>query len=173
MMIRRSATGLLAFVVLSCAGAAPRAGSQTEAAASSGAADPGLVIATSQGGFDETVGRLATALDKRKLNVFAKVDHKANAAGVDLELRPTTLFIFGNPKVGTQFMAASASMAIDLPMKMVVWQDEDGSVRVAYNDPNYLAQRHRIEGLDELAAKVSGVLGGIAAEAAGTAPAGG
>ncbi len=123
----------------------------------------GLVTAPSQSDFATTVQQLETALAENDLKVVATVDHAANAQSADLTLRPTTLFIFGNPKAGTPLMQAAQTTAIDLPQKMLVWEDESGGVFVSYNDPAYLGERH---GLGDEAG-----LGGVADALAGLAEA--
>jgi uncharacterized protein (DUF302 family) len=76
------------------------------------------------------------------LTVFARIDHAAGAAAVDMPLRPTEVLIFGNAKGGTPLMEADQSVGIDLPLKALVYQDADGKVWLAYNDPSWIAQRH-------------------------------
>ncbi|WP_233710608.1 DUF302 domain-containing protein [Natronococcus pandeyae] len=85
------------------------------------------------------------------------VDHAANAAEVGEQLPPTTLFLFGNPEVGTPLMQASRSVGIDLPQKFLLWED-DGEVFVTYNDPQFLADRHDLEGVDEQLERITGTL---------------
>jgi len=115
-----------------------------------------------------TMDKLEAVVTEKGMTVMARVDHGANAAKVEMELRPTQLLIFGNPKVGTPLMLCSQSIAVDLPQKMLVWQGEDGKVYVGYNDPAYLKDRHATEGCDEVFTKVSGALGNFAKAA--TAP---
>jgi len=112
--------------------------------------------------------KLEAIVTEKGMKVMARVDHGANAAKAELELRPTQLLIFGNPKVGTPLMLCSQSIAVDLPQKMLVWQAEDGKVYLGYNDPAYLKGRHATEGCDEVFAKVAGALGNFAKAA--TAP---
>lgn len=102
----------------------------------------GLVTVPSQNDFATTVEQLGTALSENDLKVVATIDHAANARSAELTLRPTTLFIFGNPQAGTPLMQMSQTTAIDLPQKMLVWEDETGAVLVSYNDPVYLGERH-------------------------------
>lgn len=130
--------------------------------------DNGMVVMESPHTVDETQARLEQALEENDLILVTVVAHDQNAANVDLELRPTRLVIFGNPNVGTQLMQAAQTIAIDLPQKMLIWEDEDGAVYVAYNDPAYLATRHDVPGLQDLIDNISGALEGLA-EAA-TAP---
>jgi uncharacterized protein (DUF302 family) len=92
----------------------------------------------------ETLARLQSILKEKGVTVFALVDHSAEAAKAGLEMRPTQLLIFGNPKGGTPVMVAAPSTAIDLPLKALAWQDAQGKVWLSYNDPEYLQQRHGI-----------------------------
>jgi len=103
---------------------------------------------------------------ERPLNLIKEIDHAANADSVGEELRPTTLLIFGNPAVGTPLMQSNQTIAIDLPQKFLVWEDECGTVRIGYNDPSYLRKRHRIRDRDENFDNISNVLATIAHEAA-------
>ena len=128
----------------------------------------GLVTLKSSHDVATTVEKLVAVLESKGMNVFGQVNHGAGAKKAGLELRPTELVIFGNPKVGTPLMKCSQSIAIDLPQKMLAWQDEDGTVYLSYNDPMHLKSRHATEGCDEVFAKVSGALGNFAAAA--TAP---
>lgn len=106
--------------------------------------DPGLVHAESAHDVPTTVQRLTDALTQKGITVFNTIDHAEGAAGVGMDLRPTTLVIFGNPQVGTPLMQCSPTMGIDLPMKMLVWRDADGTVRLTYVDPATLAERHEL-----------------------------
>lgn len=120
----------------------------------------GLVTVPSQSDFATTVEQLGAALSESDLKVVATVDHATNAQSVGLTLRPTTLFIFGNPKAGTPLMQMSQTTAIDLPQKMLVWEDESGAVFVSYNDPAYLGERHGLgdeAGLGAVADALSGL----------------
>lgn len=122
----------------------------------------GLVTVDSPYSVDETVNRLQTTMEDRGLTVMTTIDHAANADNVGLELRPTQLIIFGNPNLGTQLMQSSQSVAIDLPQKFLVWEDADGQVRMTYNDPQYLAQRHSITDRDDVLTTISNALNGLA-----------
>jgi uncharacterized protein (DUF302 family) len=104
----------------------------------------GLVQVASRSSVDETVTRLETAFSSHGLQVFAIVDHSGEAEKVGLRLRPTKVLIFGSPKAGTPLMAAAPTLAIDLPLKALVWQDDNDKVWVAFNSPEYLQQRHNI-----------------------------
>lgn len=128
--------------------------------------DPGLVVHASQRGFDETATALDDALGSRGLRVFAVVDHARNAADAGIELSPTRIWIFGNPEVGTPLIEKSRTVAIDLPQKIVVWE-EGPAVRIGYNDPLYLAERHDIPADTPELDAIARALDGIAREAAG------
>lgn len=114
----------------------------SEASAEQNPAPEGLVVVASRHPFDETVKKLEASLIARTQTIFAKIDHRQNAVGVGLDLRPTTLIIFGNPKGGTPLMQASQSIGIELPMKFLVAQDASGAVSISYNDPQWLGRRH-------------------------------
>lgn len=104
----------------------------------------GLVSVQSRFAPAETIKRLLSALAKRNLTVFARVDHAAGAASVGLPLRSTELVIFGNPQGGTALMQDRQSAGIDLPLKALVWEDSDSKTWLTYNDPNWIAQRHAL-----------------------------
>lgn len=88
--------------------------------------------------------RLETEVKAKGFTVFAHVDHAAGAAAVGMNLRPTDLLIFGNAKGGTPLMQQAQTIGIDLPLKALVWQDEQGATWLSYNDPAYLAGRHGV-----------------------------
>lgn len=113
----------------------------------------------------ETANRFTTAVTDKGLTLFARIDHSANAAGVNLELNPTELILFGNPNAGTLLMQCAPTVAIDLPQKALVWQDADDKVWLAYPDPMYLKELHSIEGCDPVLGKISGLLAKLAASA--------
>ena len=125
----------------------------------------GLVTVKSSHDVATTVEKLVAVLESKGMNVFGQVNHSAGAKKAGLELRPTELVLFGNPKVGTPLMQCSQSIAIDLPQKMLAWEDESGRVWLGYNDPMYLKSRHATEGCDEVFKKVTGALANFAAAA--------
>ncbi|MEO1348251.1 MAG: DUF302 domain-containing protein [Cyanobacteria bacterium J06635_15] len=127
----------------------------------------GLIILESPYSVEETATRLQTLLGNNGITVFAEIDHAAGAAGVDLTLLPTQVIIFGNPLVGTPLMQCSQSVAIDLPQKALIWQDDVGQVYLGYNDPRYLAERHNLVDCEEAIARVEGALGRIGQAAVG------
>ena len=106
--------------------------------------NPGIVDLPSRHSVPETLARLQSLLKENGVNVFALVDHSGEAAKVGLNMRPTQLLIFGNPKGGTPLMVAAPSCAIDLPLKALAWEDAQGKVWLSYNTPEYLQQRHGI-----------------------------
>lgn len=123
--------------------------------------DKGIVDCRSAHSVDETVERLKRILQAKGIAVFAVVDHSGEAARAGMEMPPTKLVIFGNPKAGTPLMLAAPSVAIDLPLKILVWEDAGGAVWASYNSPAYLQERHgipedllgNIAGIETLAAK--------------------
>ena len=104
----------------------------------------GLLQVASPHSVDETVKRLESVLAQRGVQVFALIDHSGEAEKVGMKMRPTKLVIFGNPKGGTPVMVAAPTLAIDLPLKALVWEDGGGEVWVSYNSPEYLQQRHGV-----------------------------
>lgn len=114
-----------------------------------------------------TSSRLDQAARRRGLTVFATIDHAANARAAGLGLRPTVLLLVGNPQVGTRLMQCGQAIAIDLPLRILVWEDEAGAVWVGYQPPRALAERHGLRGCDEPLDRVGAALAALAAEAAG------
>jgi uncharacterized protein (DUF302 family) len=102
----------------------------------------GLITIRSTYGPNETMNRAEAEVKAKGLTVFARIDHAAGAAVVGLPLRPTELLIFGNAKGGTPLMQSVQTSGIDLPLKILVWQDASGNSWLSYNDPNWLAKRH-------------------------------
>ena len=117
--------------------------------------DNGLVHLRSPYSVAETLRRLESVLKARNLSVFARVDHSGEAAKVGLSMRPTQLIIFGSPTAGTPLMIASPTLAIDLPLKALAWEDAEGTVWLSYNRPDYLQRRHDIP--EEFMKNISGV----------------
>jgi uncharacterized protein (DUF302 family) len=102
----------------------------------------GIVDVPSHHSVDETVDRVKSILSSKGITLFALVDHSGAAAKVGLKMPPTRLLIFGSPKAGTPLMLAAPSVAIDLPLKLLVWEDTQGKVWISYNSPEYLQHRH-------------------------------
>jgi len=102
----------------------------------------GIVDVPSNHSVDETVERVKNILQSKGVTLFALIDHSGEAKKVGMKMPPTKLLIFGNPKGGTPLMLAAPSVAIDLPLKILVWEDGRGKVWLSYNSPEYLKQRH-------------------------------
>ncbi|WP_228160700.1 DUF302 domain-containing protein [Marinobacter bohaiensis] len=121
----------------------------------------GLITVQSPHSVETTADNLEDALDAKGMTVFTRIDHALGAREAGLDLRPTEVVIFGNPNVGTPLMQCTQSVAIDLPQKALIWQDAEGQVWVGYNDPQYLKERHDIEGCDEVIGKIEKALGAL------------
>ena len=115
----------------------------------------GLLQIASRYPVDETVKRLEAVLAEKGVRLFALIDHSGEAEKIGMKMRPTKLLIFGNPKGGTPLMVAAPSLAIDLPLKALVAQDEGGKVWISYNSPEYLQQRHGVP--EDLIKNIAGV----------------
>ena len=120
--------------------------------------DAGLVTVRSRDSVKQTVDRLEAALTAAGVTVFARIDHAAGAASVGMALRPTELLIFGNPKAGTPLMQARQTIGIDLPLKILGWEDEAGAVWLTYNDPAGLATRHGLGAETQASAEMAAML---------------
>jgi uncharacterized protein (DUF302 family) len=117
--------------------------------------DNGMVHLSSPYAVPRTVERLESLLQKQGLMVFGRVDHSGEAEKAGLKMRPTQLIIFGSPKAGTPLMIAAPTLAIDLPLKALIWEDNAGKVWLSYNGAAYLKQRHNIP--DDLVRNIAGV----------------
>jgi uncharacterized protein (DUF302 family) len=102
----------------------------------------GIINKLSNHSVEQTVERLKNILQSRGVTLFELVDHSGEAEKVGMNMRPTKLLIFGSPKAGTSLMLAAPSIAIDLPLKILIWEDSQGKVWVSYNSPDYIKQRH-------------------------------
>lgn len=125
-------------------------------------ADNGLISMKSPHDVTTTTDRFEESLAAKGMTIFARINHTEGALKVGKELRPTELIIFGNPKVGTPLMQCAQSVAIDLPQKSLIWEDENGQVWLSYNDPVYLARRHNIRDCEGVLNKISNALGNFA-----------
>ena len=123
----------------------------------------GMINKPANHSVDETVGKLRSILQAKGITLFALIDHSGEAEKVGMKMKPTKLMIFGNPKAGTPLMLAAPSSAIDLPLKILVWEDAEGKVWISYNSPAYLQERHGIP--SELLQNIA-VVEGLAAKAA-------
>lgn len=114
----------------------------------------GMIHLRSHYSVRETLQRLESVLHAHGLAIFGRVDHSGEAEKAGLKMRPTQLLIFGSPKAGTPMMVASPTLAIDLPLKALAWEDAAGAVWLSYNSPDYLKQRHAVP--DDLVKNISG-----------------
>ena len=113
--------------------------------ASTALADGGTVVTKpSKYSVPETINRIEKAVTAKGMRIFTRIDHGGEAKKVGLAMRPTELLIFGNPKGGTALMVAKPTAAIDLPMKALAWEDEEGKVWLTYNSPELLRERHGV-----------------------------
>lgn len=106
------------------------------------ATDSGIVVKSSSHSVDQTVEKLKAILQAKGVALFALIDHSGEAEKVGMTMKPTKLLIFGSPKAGTPLMLASPSTAIDLPLKILIWEDSQSKVWISYNSPQYLQRRH-------------------------------
>ena len=118
-------------------------------------ADNGIVNLTSHHSVDETAERLKGILQAKGVMLFAIIDHSGEAEKAGMNMPPTKLLIFGNPKSGTPLMLAAPRSAIDLPLKILVSQDSQGKVLISYNSPAYLKERHGVP--DDLVSNIAGI----------------
>jgi uncharacterized protein (DUF302 family) len=106
--------------------------------------DPGITTIPSHHSVDQTVEALTQTLAAKQITLFALIDHSGEAAKAGMAMPPTKLLIFGSPRAGTPIMLAAPTAALDLPLKILIHQDNDGKVWITYNAPSYLQQRHTI-----------------------------
>ncbi len=130
------------------------------------AAGDGMINVASSFTVSESAERMVKILNKKGMTIFKRIKHSQSADRVGVKLRPTELIIFGNPKVGSPLMACQQSIAIDLPQKALIWEDEKGKVWISYNDPRYLAARHHLAGCEKVINKIGKALAGITKAAA-------
>jgi uncharacterized protein (DUF302 family) len=104
----------------------------------------GIINTPSNHSVDQTVDRFKQILEAKGVTLFALVDHSGEAAKVGMKMLPTKLLIFGGPKAGTPVMLAAPSIALDLPLKILIWEDEHGKVWISYNGAEYLQERHGV-----------------------------
>ncbi len=127
-------------------------------------AEKGLVHLRSPNSVSESLRRLETLATARGLTIFARIDFSGDAQRAGLEMRPSQLLLLGNPRAGTPLMVAAPTAAIDLPLKVLVWEDAGGQVWLSYNCPEYLQSRHGFPA--ELAANIAGIRGLVEAAVA-------
>jgi uncharacterized protein (DUF302 family) len=122
------------------------------------AATDGIIKKQSENSVAHTMDKLESLVASKGFNVFVRINHAAGAASVGQALPPAELLIFGNPKVGSALMSSEITVGLDLPVKVLVWEDGQGRVWLAYNDPRYLAERHDIMNRPEVIERMSEVL---------------
>lgn len=130
--------------------------------------ETGLVHVASAHNAAETLQRFEKILQEKKVEIFARVDHAQGAQKVGMKLRPTTVILFGNPQVGTPLMQSRQTAGIDLPLKVLIWEDEAGKVWLTYNRADYVAERHGIGDREDTVKAMNGALEALARAA--TAP---
>ena len=118
-------------------------------------ADNGVVNVASDHSVSESIDRLESIVNSKQLTVFARIDFSGDAAKAGLTMPPTRMLIFGSPKAGTPLMLAAPSVALDLPLKALAWQDASGQVWLSYNAPEYLQSRHGVP--DALLPNIAGI----------------
>ena len=117
-----------------------------------------MIVKLSANSVNETMNRLEKVVKSKGVTVFLRLDHAEGAKKVGNDLRPTQLLVFGSPKLGSPLMVSNQKIGIDLPLKAVVWEDSDGKVWLAYNNPAYLSKRHNIKDRKPVFAKMTKVL---------------
>lgn len=130
-------------------------------AASAANAAEGMNNVKSGYSVEQTANKMAVVLEEKGMTIFSRINHSAAAQKVGLELRDTILLIFGNPKAGTLLMQCQQTVAIDLPLKALIWQDEKDQVWISYSDPRYLEQKHDIKGCETILSKMEKGLEGM------------
>lgn len=118
----------------------------------------GMITIKSANSVKTTLDKLEVILKKKGITIVTRWSHDAGAKKVGIKLRPTELLIFGNPKLGSHFFTSQQTAGIDLPLKALAWQDENGQVWLTYNDPAYIANRHGIKDRSKIVAKMTGAL---------------
>lgn len=129
---------------------------------STAVAGDGLISVKSSYDVKATADRLENILKQKGMTVFIRINHAAGARKAGQDLRPTELVVFGNPTIGTALMQCNRSVAIDLPQKALIWQDDKEQVWLTYNDPDYLAQRHGLDACGQVINKVAEALSNFA-----------
>ena len=126
----------------------------------------GLTSIRSRFGPKNTMDRLQAQIRFQGMTVFARIDHAAGAAKVELTLAPTELIIFGNARGGTPLMQSVQTVGIDLPLKALVWEDASGTTWLSYNEPGWIAQRHSVANAEQVVSKMAATLSAISRTAA-------
>jgi uncharacterized protein (DUF302 family) len=132
--------------------------------------NPAMVVKRSARGYAETVSALLHAIERRSLEVFARIDHAAAARAAGLELADEEVVVFGNPRAGTPLMVADPRIGIELPLRMLIWSDGDG-VALGYRDPRELSAGYEVAGHEATLEQMATLLEALAGEAAAPEPA--
>ncbi len=161
--------GFLIFVIISCNPSKENTSNDVQLNLKQGMEvfkNQGVITKISAQNFEDTYTTLVEVLTNNpNLKIITQLDHQANAASVGLELNPTRIIMFGNPKLGTPLMQDSQITALDLPQKILVWQDDQGIVKVSYNDPQFLKLRHTIKSKEDILTTIAKALDNITAKA--------
>ncbi len=128
-------------------------------------AEESMIRMESPHSVKETADKFVAVVKQKGFNVFARINHQGNAEKVEMDLKPTELIVFGNPKAGTPLILCAQEVAIDLPQKVLVYEDLSGKTWLVYNNPYYLKQRHNMVGCDEMLDKVATALENLASAA--------
>ena len=128
--------------------------------------DSGMVVKPSKHSVTATLDKLEDIVKSKGFTVFARIDHAAGALKVEQTMRPTQVLLFGNPKIGTALMLSRQSAGLDLPIRVAAWEDDAGQVWIAYNAPDWLANRHGIADRDEVIKKMTAALAKLTSAAA-------
>jgi uncharacterized protein (DUF302 family) len=129
-------------------------------------AGDGVISKKSSNNVQVSMDRLENALKQRGVGIVARVDHAGAAKKAEMALRPTQVLIFGNPKLGTPLMQSSQQIGLDLPLKILAWEDAKGQTWLTYEDPHVTAARHDVKDRAEVVNKMAGVLDTVTTEAA-------
>ena len=120
-----------------------------------------MITRQSQFNVSTTLDRLEAALSEKGIKPLARVDHAAAARAVDMELRPTQVLFFGNPRLGTPLMQCNQTAGLDLPMRVIAWEAEDGTTWLEYHSPQVMFEHLELAGVSEVIAKMTAVLSAL------------
>ncbi len=132
---------------------------------SAAADDSGLIRVASANSVEATADKMEKILKKNGATIFARIDHAAGAKKVGKDLRPTVLMIFGNPKMGAPLMKQNQQIGLDLPLKALIYQAQDGKTYITYNDPAYVSKRHGVSQPEKVFQRMTGILKNVSAAA--------
>ena len=124
-----------------------------------------LLTFASKHSVNDTASQLIQILEEKGFTIFDKIEHSLSASKVGIELRDTTVIIFGNPNIGSKLMQCNPTIAIDLPQKALIWKDSENQVWLSVNNPEYLKDRHNVQGCDPFFSKIKAALTAISNKA--------